>query len=119
MNKLKDGFPQSKLCDIYRALIEGHLRHGNVVWRSLSSAELQTLERLQNRALSIIESARFKDTWDKNFLNVETLFALIVLFWFIRFSRSKAEKVYGVCFNLDHLYLVIILETIKICIFQM
>ena len=54
-------------------------RMGNVVWGSLSSAELQALQRLQNRALSIIESARFKDPWPKKWLNVESL---------IRFDRS-------------------------------
>ena len=56
---------QSKLCD--------------VVWGSLSSTELQTLQYLQNRALSIIESARVKDPWPKKWLNVEN---------FIRFDRS-------------------------------
>ena len=73
LTKLKDVFPQSKLCDVYRALFESHIRCGNVVWGSLSSAELQTLQRLQNRALSIIASARYKDHWPKNWLNVENL----------------------------------------------
>ena len=73
MKKLKDVLPQSKLCDVYRALFEIHIRYGNVVWGSLSSAELQTLQRLQNRALSIIASARYKDPWLKNWLYVENL----------------------------------------------
>ena len=51
LKKFKDVLPQSKLCDVYRALFESHIRYGNVVWGSLSSAELQTLQRLQNRAL--------------------------------------------------------------------
>ena len=42
---LKDVLPQSKLCDVYRALFECHLRHGNVVWGSLSSGELKALQR--------------------------------------------------------------------------
>ena len=58
LKKRKDVLPQSKLCDVYRALFESHLRYGSVVWGSLSSAELQTLQRLQNRALSIIASAK-------------------------------------------------------------
>ena len=76
---LKDVLPQSKLCEVYRATFESHLSHRNVVWGSLSSAELQTPQRLQNRPLSIIESARFMDLWPKNWLNVENL---------IRFYRS-------------------------------
>ena len=66
LKKLEDVLPQSKLCDVYRALFENHLRYGNVVWGSLSSAELQTLQCMQNRALSIIASARYKDPWPKN-----------------------------------------------------
>ena len=73
MKKIKDVLPQSKLCDVFRALFESHIRQENVVWESLSSAELQTLQRLQNRALSIIASARYKDPWPKNWLNVENL----------------------------------------------
>ena len=32
LKKLKDVLPQSKLCDVYHALFESHLRYGNVVW---------------------------------------------------------------------------------------
>ena len=63
LKKLQNVLPQSKLCDVYRALFESHLRY--VVWGSLSSTKLQTLQCLQNRALSIIESAKFKDPWPK------------------------------------------------------
>ena len=44
-----------------------------VIYATETSAELQTLQRLQNRALSIIASARYKDPWPKNWLNVENL----------------------------------------------
>ena len=73
MKKLKDVLPQSNLCDAYHALFESHLRYGNVVWGSISSSELQALQRLQNRALSIIERARFKDPWPKKWLSVVNL----------------------------------------------
>ena len=73
MKKLKDVLPQSKLCDVYHALFESHLCYGNVVWGSISSSELQALQRLQNRALSIIERARFKDPWPKKWLSVVNL----------------------------------------------
>ena len=69
-----DVLPQSKLCDAHRALSESHLRCANAVWGSLASAEIKTLQRLQNKALSIIESARCKDLWPKNWLNVKNLF---------------------------------------------
>lgn len=78
MKKLKDVLPQSKLCDVYHALFESHIRYGNVVWGTISSSELQALQRLQNRALSIIERARFKDPWPKKWLSVMNL---------IRFDR--------------------------------
>ena len=78
LKKLKDVLPQSKLCDVYHALFESHIRYGNVVWGTISSSELQALQRLQNRALSIIERARFKDPWPKKWLSVMNL---------IRFDR--------------------------------
>ena len=31
LKTLKDVLPQSKLCDVYRALFESHIRYGNVV----------------------------------------------------------------------------------------
>ena len=65
LKSLKNILPHSKLCDVYRALFESYLHHGNVVRESQWSSELQTLHSLQNRALSIIESARFKDPWSK------------------------------------------------------
>ena len=61
LKKLKEVLPQSKLCDVYHALFERHLRYGNIVWGSISSSELQAHQRLQNRALLTIEHARFKD----------------------------------------------------------
>ena len=59
-------------------IFESHLRYGNVVCDSISSSELQALQRLQNRALSIIERARFKDPWPKKWLSVVN---------FVRFDR--------------------------------
>ena len=79
LKKLKDILPQSKLCDVYRALFESHLRYGDVIWGSLSATNLHTLQRLQNRAISIIERAKIKDHWQNNLLSIETL---------IRFDRS-------------------------------
>ena len=58
---------------VYHALFESHLRYGNVVWGSISSSELQALQRLQNRALSIIGLGRFKDPWPKKLLSVVNL----------------------------------------------
>ena len=49
LKKLKDVLPQSKLCDVYHALFESHLCYGNVVWGSISSSELQALQRLQKK----------------------------------------------------------------------
>ena len=43
------------------------------MWGSISSSELQTLQRLQNRALSIKERARFKDPWPRKWLSVVNL----------------------------------------------
>ena len=36
LRKLKDILPQSKLAAVYRALIESHLRYGNIIWGCIS-----------------------------------------------------------------------------------
>ena len=59
--------------------MESHLRYANVIWGSLSKTKLDTLQRLHDRAHSIIENARIKDEWSANWLSVENL---------IRFDRS-------------------------------
>ena len=79
MKIIKNVLPRSKLSDVYHAMFDSHLCYGNILWRSLSSTELQTLQCLQNRDISIIESARFKDLWPKKWLYVEKI---------IHFDRS-------------------------------
>ena len=59
--------------EVYYALVENHLRYANVVWGSLSDAKMEALQRLQNRAFDIIDSSRFKDSWERRSLNVNQL----------------------------------------------
>ena len=79
LRKLKYLIPQSQLDHVYRALVESHLRYANVIWGSLSKSKINTLQRLQDRARSIIDNARQKDGWSHNWLTVEQL---------IKFDRS-------------------------------
>ena len=79
LTKLKNLISQSKLDNVYRSLIESHLRYANVIWGSLPKSKLNTLQRLQDRPRSIIEKARLKDNWSHNWLTVEQL---------IKFDRS-------------------------------
>ena len=51
MKKLKDILPRSMLFQVYKALVESHLRYADVVWGSLSNTKISALQRLQNRAL--------------------------------------------------------------------
>ena len=73
LKKLKNLIPQSQLDHVYRAVIESHLRYANVIWGSLPKSKLNTLQRLQDRARSIIGKARLKDNWSHNWLTVEQL----------------------------------------------
>ena len=79
LKKLQNLLSQSQLDHVYRALVESHLRYANVVWGSLPKTKLNTLQRLQDRARSIIDKARLKDSWSHNWLTVEQL---------IQFDRS-------------------------------
>ena len=58
LRKLKNIIPQSKLDKVYRALFESHLRYGDELWGSLSTTKLEHLQRLQDRARTLIERAK-------------------------------------------------------------
>ena len=70
LRKLKNILPESKLPDVYRALVESHLRYANVVWGALPSAKLSALQKYQNRAFNLIESSKIKDVYNRNVLDV-------------------------------------------------
>ena len=53
MKQLKNILPQSQLCSVYRALVESHIRYADVIWSNLSLTKVQTLQRFQDRALSL------------------------------------------------------------------
>ena len=50
LKKLKNILPQSKLCSIYYAIVESHVRYADVIWGSLPTRKIETPQRLQNRA---------------------------------------------------------------------
>ena len=74
LKKLKNVIPQFRLCNIYYALIESHLRYADVIWSSLSKTKIAALQHLQDRACSIKTNARIKDSWSASWLSVEHLF---------------------------------------------
>ena len=67
IRKLKD------ILAVYRALIESHLRYGNILWGCISDTKLSALQRLQSRAKLLIESAKCKDGWVCDWLPVKEL----------------------------------------------
>ena len=73
LKKLKNIIPQSQMCNVYYSLVESHLRYADVIWGSLSKTKIATLQKLQDRAYSIINDARIKDKWSTSWINVENL----------------------------------------------
>ena len=73
IHKLKGILPQTKLEQVYRALVESHIRYDNELWGSSSDTKLSHLQRLQDRARSLIESYNIKDGWTCNWLSVSIL----------------------------------------------
>ena len=71
--KVKKISQQSKLLDVYRALVERHLRYASVVWGALPSTKLSTLQKYQNRAFNLIESSKIKDAYNRNVLDMREL----------------------------------------------
>ena len=66
LKQLKNIFPQSKLCSVYRVLVKRYNRYANVIWGNQSKTKFDTLQRFQGRPLSIIKYARIKDEWQGN-----------------------------------------------------
>ena len=73
LKQLKNIIPQSQLCTVYYALVESHLRYGDVVWGSLSKTKSSALQRLQTRAFTMIKNAKTKDTFSCPWINVENM----------------------------------------------
>ena len=44
LKKLKNILPQSKLGSVYYAIVESHLRHADVIWGSLPTRKIETLQ---------------------------------------------------------------------------
>ena len=53
--------------------MESHLRYADVISESLPARKIENVQRLQNRAQLIIETARVKDNWSCDWLNVSNL----------------------------------------------
>ena len=43
------------------------------MWGSVSNSKIESLQRFQGRAISIVDTARIKDDWSKNLLPVKQL----------------------------------------------
>ena len=73
LQKLRNILPQSKIDQVYMALLESHLRYSDDLWGRLSNTKLYHLQRLQNGERTLIESSRLKDGWTCNWLSVSNL----------------------------------------------
>ena len=93
--RLKSILPQSSLSKVYRASIGIHIRYAYVIWGSLSNTKIEFLQRLQDRAVSMIHTSRIKTTGHQNFYQLNSLLHLIVPLWFLRSLLSCAQKIYG------------------------
>ena len=76
IGKLGKMLRQSKLFQVYRALVESHLRYGNLLWRHLSATKIRNLQKLQDRAITLIQSAPIKDRIPSAILSVKQLIKL-------------------------------------------
>ena len=62
LSELRHLFPSSALLFLYYALIHPHLSSGVPIWGSTYSTYIQKLQRLQNKAISIISNASRKNS---------------------------------------------------------
>ena len=64
--KLKNTIPQTKLDQVYKALLESHFSYCDELWGKLSNTKLGHLQRLQNRVRTLLEGSRLNDGWSCN-----------------------------------------------------
>ena len=76
IRKLRQLLPQSQLFQVYRALVESHLRYGNLIWGHLSATKIHSLQKLQDRAMTLIQSAPIKDRIPSATLSLNELIKL-------------------------------------------
>ena len=101
LKKLKNILPQSQLSNVYRALVESHMRYADVIWGSLSKSRKESLQRLQDRAISIIETSRIKDEWSTNFLSAEQLVIFDRAVMAYKIINRLCPEISGTNFNKD------------------
>ena len=67
------------LSNLYRTLVESHMYYANVIWGNLSNSNQESLQRLQERAISVIETSRIEDEWSNNFFVLSNLLSVEIL----------------------------------------
>ena len=53
------------------------MRYADVIWCGLLNSKSESLQRLQDRAVSMIQKSRIKDNWTPKFLAVEQLIKFV------------------------------------------
>ena len=71
--KLKNIFLQTKLGQVYKTLLESHLRYSDALWGSLPDINLDHLQNPLPTASTVIEGTRLKDGWSCSWLSVSDL----------------------------------------------
>ena len=95
LRRLKSILSQSSLSNAYLALVESHVRYADVIWGSLLDTKIESLQRLQDRAVSMIHTPRIKDNWTPKFYHMNSLLHLIAPLWFIKSLISCVQKIHG------------------------
>ena len=61
LKSLKNILSQALLSNVYRVLVASNMRYADAIWGNLSNSKIESLQRLQDRAISMIHRARIKD----------------------------------------------------------
>ena len=62
------------LFQVYKALVESHLRYADVIWENLSNTKISAIQRLQNRAFDIIATSEIKESLIRPTFNIGQMF---------------------------------------------
>ena len=96
---LREIIPQSQLCLVYLALVENHLRCGNLMWGQLPEEKLCSLQKIQSRACYFTESTPSKDLIPLAHKMIRRVSHMTRPRWHTRFLGRHPENLKGQCTN--------------------
>ena len=93
IRSVKNILPESALCTLYFALLHSHLLYAVQIWSSGNSSNMETIFKLQKKAIRLIANAKYNSHTEPLFKSLEILpLNLLADFSKIHFMQNFKQK---------------------------